>query len=449
MILRALWSLTALMVCMVGSAVAMQLPESNGNDVLRVPAGGFLPTIVDTTAPGRVLLLESGDHFGPVVLSFPISLRGEAGARIIGDGSGSVITIAADSVSIEHLEVRGSGRDLSEDDSAILVLGDHVLVSHVDARDNLHGIYVRYGSNPRLINNHIIGLAAFDPNPQVEGAEAALRADAVHHDPPGSQALMGNGLHLFNANGAHVENNHIEYARDGIYVAHTNGAVFRGNRIHDSRYGIHYMYSSNNVIADNELWANVAGPALMFSRDLEVRGNLLRDHIGFRAYGLLLQNVDASTFHDNVIRGNCVAMGLRFSSANDFRRNRVFGNLAGMTINSSSRENTFTLNEFGLNMRQIELTGPVPPNDWSEDGVGNYWQAALPMDLTGDGVSEWPHHEVDLMGDRREQFPLIQLLTGSLGLRVLEWALARAPVPGTPHITDPHPLVRPVRGSNQ
>lgn len=440
-----MWKYFTQAVGVLVMTAAVSVSPVNAGDVVRVQPGESLQRIIDASADGDTIVLLPGDHAGPVTISRRLSLRGEPGARLTGRGSGSVITVDADRVRIEHLEIRGSGRDLSRDDSAVLVLGDDAYIAHIDARENLHGIYVRYGKRPQILNNHIIGLAAFDPAPQVEGADAALREDAGHHAPPGTQALMGNGLHMFNATGAHVEGNRIEHARDGIYVAHTSEAVFRGNRIHDSRYGIHYMYSSNNVIEGNELWANVAGPALMFSRELEVSRNRLHDHVGFRAYGLLLQNVDASIFQANEIRRNRVALRLQNSSANEFSHNRIFGNLAGTTINSSSRDNSFTRNEFGLNMRQIELTGPVPPNEWSVDGVGNYWQSALPMDLTGDGVSEWPHHEVDLMGSRREQFPAVQLLTGSLGLRVLEWALGRAPTPGTPHITDPHPLVQASR----
>ena len=448
MSIRPLWKYVTLALGVLAMTAAESAPLQGVDGAVRVQPGESLQQIIDDTPSGNTLILLPGDHLGPVMISRTITLRGEPGARVIGDGSGSVITVEADSVRIEHLEVRGSGRDLSQDDAAIQVLGSDAYIAHIDARENLHGIYVRYGKRPHLVNNHIVGLAASGDDFQVEGAEAALRADAGHHAPSGARALMGNGIHLFNATGARVEGNRIEHARDGIYVAHTSESIFRGNRIHDSRYGIHYMYSSNNVIADNELWANVAGPALMFSRELEVSGNLLRDHVGFRAYGILLQNVDASRIHDNEIRSNRVAMRLQQSSANDFRRNRIFGNLAGTTINSSSRDNAFTRNEFGQNMRQIELTGPAPPNDWSVDGVGNFWQSALPMDLTGDGISEWPHHEVDLMGERRERFPVVQLLTGSLGVRALEWALARAPTPGIPHITDPHPLVRSARDTS-
>ena len=430
---------------MVVSATAVLLaslaPSAFGRTA-QVSTDQPLQQVVDAASEGDTLLLASGDHRGPVTLVRSMTIRGEGNARIIGTGEGSVLTIKADGVRIEQLEVRRSGRDLSRDDAGILVLADHAHIAEVRLRDNLHGIYVRAGKDARLLDNHIIGLAASDDDPQVIGADAARRADAGHHVPPRTQSLMGNGLHLFDADGAVVERNRIQHARDGIYVAHTTGAVFRANRIHDSRYGIHYMYSSDNIIEANELWANVAGPALMFSRNLEVTDNVLRHHSGFRAYGLLLQNVDASTIHNNEIRGNRVGMRLQNSSANDFRGNRLFGNIAGTTINSSSRDNAFTRNHFGMNLRQLELTGPPPPTDWSVNGVGNRWHGAMSMDLTGDGISEWPHYEVDVMAERRERFPPVQLLTGSPGLRVLEWALGRAPTPRTRHIMDPHPLVR-------
>lgn len=425
----------------VVTAALLVAPAAAGETV-RIATGQPLQQAVDAAEKGDTLVLAPGEHRGPVTITRALTIRGEPGARIVGTGDGSVITIEADDVRLEALEVSRSGRDLANDDAGVLVLGDDAHITALRLRDNLHGIYVRYGSRARLIDNHVVGLAATDSDAAVAGAEEALRADGVHHAPPRVQALMGNGLHLFNANGAVVERNRIEHARDGIYVAHTRDAVFRANRVHDSRYGIHYMYSNDNIVEGNELWRNVAGPALMFSRNLTVTDNVLRDHGGFRAYGLLLQNVDASTIHRNEIRGNRVGMRLQNSSANDFQHNRLFGNLAGTTINSSSRDNAFTRNHFGLNLRQIELTGPAPPTDWSVDGAGNRWHGALPVDLTGDGISQFPHHEVDLLADQRERFAPVQLLEGSPGIRALEWALSRAPVPGTRHVTDPHPLAR-------
>ena len=64
--------------------------------------------------------------------------------------------------------------------------------------------------------------------------------------------------------------------------------------------------------------------------------------------------------------------------------------------------------------------------------------------LDGADISVGGGQAVVLTGDNGSgKTTLIQLLTGSFGLRVLEWALARAPTPGIPHVTDAHPLVRP------
>lgn len=399
---------------------------------------------IDAAAAGDTIVLSAGIYHGPVTIPLPVTLIGETGAVILGNGTGSVLTVEASGTTVENLEIRGSGLDLGKDNAGILVIGDSARVANVVLRENLHGIYVRGAQGVQLIGNHIVGLGALDEVPEVVGSADEGHHGDMHHTPARVQALMGNGLHLWDANGAVVEGNHVQHTRDGIYVSHTYGAVFRNNRIHDARYGIHYMYSSDNVVAGNELWQNVAGAALMFSRNLEIADNLLRDHAGFRAHGLLLQNVDGSSIRANTLQGNRVGLRMQNSSANELRGNGIHTNLVGMTLTPSSRDNALTRNEFGPNLKQLEITGPVPPGDWSVDGVGNRWHGALPMDLTGDGISEWPHHVVDLVAERGENFPYLQLLIGSPGIRGLEWALSRAPLPGTRYITDPHPLTRPV-----
>lgn len=408
---------------------------------VRVSPGEDVQGALDAAPAGGTVVLAAGEHRGPVVLRQRLTLRGEAGTRLIGTGRGSVLTVEAEGATARGLEIAGSGLALAQDDAGVLVRGDGVELAELRLRENLHGIYVRGAKRVRLVGNEVAGLAATAAPPAaavtVDGGD-----DGIHHSPPGTQSLIGNGIHLWNADGATVLDNRIAHVRDGIYVSHTNGASFRRNAVQESRYGIHYMYSDENALEANDLRRNVAGAALMFSRNLTVTRNVLREHSGFRAYGLLLQDVDASLFEDNVIRGNRVGMRLQSSNGNTFRGNVVAGNLASMTINSSSQDNILTRNDFGLNLRQVELTGPAPPTQWSLEGVGNRWHGALPLDLTGDGVSQWPHHEVDVMGERRERFPATSLLTGSIGIQALEWALSRAPLPGSRHITDPHPLTR-------
>jgi nitrous oxidase accessory protein len=413
-------------------------PHSMAAAVLQVRPDEDLQMAVRTAGPGTTLELLPGTHRGPVTVAQRITVRGVEGTRIQGNGRGSVVTLEADGARLVGLSVAGSGLDLSKDDAGVMVLGDEVHVEGVRVEQSLHGIYVRGGQRARVVGNQVVGLAASGVPPAADHRPAT--DDGIHHDPPKVRELMGNGIHLWNVRGAMVANNDVSHVRDGIYVAFCKDSSFNGNRIHDARYGIHYMYSSDNAVNDNELWRNVAGAALMFSQRLEVRGNVARDHSGFRAYGILLQDVDTSVFLENDVRGNRVGVRLQHANANEFRANRIFGNLTGIRMGSASRDNVFTRNRISGNIHPIELTGAVPPTHWSVEGVGNQWEAALPLDLTGDGVSEWPHHEVDVMPVGRDEFSPLQLLAGSPGLRLLQWAARRVPVPGMRYVTDPHPL---------
>ena len=51
---------------------------------------------IDSASPGQIVRIEAGIHAGPVVINKPLTLIGENGAEIRGNGFGSVVTIPAD-----------------------------------------------------------------------------------------------------------------------------------------------------------------------------------------------------------------------------------------------------------------------------------------------------------------------------------------------------------------
>src|SRR3546814_5635774 len=93
-----------------------------------------------------------------------------------------------------------------------------------------------------------------------------------------ASAQRGNGIQLFNSNGAQVIGNRISYVRDGIYVAFSDHAIFRNNRIHDARYGAHYMNSHDNLWESKDSYPNRGGLALLESRTMQVRNNRAWDN---------------------------------------------------------------------------------------------------------------------------------------------------------------------------
>jgi nitrous oxidase accessory protein len=75
------------------------------------------------------------------------------------------------------------------------------------------------------------------------------------------------------------------------------------------------------------------------------------------------------------------------------------------------------------------------------NGVGNLWDSASPLDLNGDGINDLPHHEMDLFGALRHDFPSIGLLSDSPLVKLLRYAHERAALPGVDSVEDRASLV--------
>lgn len=391
---------------------------------------------IDATEPGQTLVVPGGQYVGNVVIDKPLTLKGESFPHIRGDGTGNTVSILAPGVTIDGFTVSHSGLNLSRDHAAILVAGDDAVIVNNRIRDALHGVYVRDASGVRIQNNRVRG---------VEGVAAEEGGHPGGHAMTGGlmdigQDRRGNGLHFWKSRGNVIVGNEISDTRDGIYFSFTHESRIEGNHVYRARYGLHYMYSNRNVLSGNRFERNVAGAALMFSREIEVLENDFTDNRGSRAYGVLLHNVDASVLRGNRIEGNQIGVFMQSSHRNETRENAVTRNFVGMQLSSSSTENLFEGNRIGPNLHDIDLAGRDNRNRWAEGGRGNHWSGATVLDLDGDGASEMPHREVDLLGRIRESFPLVSLLTEGPALRVLRFALQRAPVPDAHFITDPHPL---------
>ncbi|RFC64724.1 nitrous oxide reductase family maturation protein NosD, partial [Mesorhizobium denitrificans] len=81
--------------------------------------GPTLSAVLKAAAPGDRIRLKPGRHDGPLVIDKPVTLDGEDGASIVGNGEGSVVTIEAEKVTVRGIEVTGSGMNLSTLDSGI------------------------------------------------------------------------------------------------------------------------------------------------------------------------------------------------------------------------------------------------------------------------------------------------------------------------------------------
>jgi nitrous oxidase accessory protein len=390
---------------------------------------------IDTAGRGETIRLEAGVHGGPILINKPLTLVGGKSVEIRGNGSGNVVTIAADNVTLRELRISGSGLQLSDDDAAVFVTGNRAKIDNCVIADSLHGIYLKKVSGAQILNNRIQGkttlTASNDP------VEKGIGTSTENCDTTLVSNRRGNGIHQWNCEGNLIRGNDIGDTRDGIYFSFTNNSRVENNLVHHVRYGLHYMYSDGNVFENNTFAENAAGAAIMFSKDLVVRGNRFVNNRGHRAYGLIFQSSDRSTLESNEISENAVGLSFNQCNANKIVANRVTHNYIGLRVGSNSDDNEFTENIFARNLHPVETGGSdVSGTRWSVKGIGNFWGDGLELDFDRDGINDLPHRELDLFGVLRRDFPAIAFLSDSPALKVLRFAHERAALPGANTIED-------------
>jgi nitrous oxidase accessory protein len=381
-------------------------------------APGGLGAALAAAAPGDELVLQPGIHPGPVTVSKPVTLRGEAGAVIDGNGQANSLTITVPDVAVRGLTIRNSGLSLSEQNSGIFISKEAARVTIEDNTlvDNLIGIYVWGAADSLVRHNHVTG-------------RTDLRVSE-----------RGNGIQLWNAPGTKIVDNIVEHGRDGIFVTTSRNNLFQGNRFEHVRFAVHYMYTNRSEVSDNVSIGNDVGLAIMQSDQLVIRNNLSD---GDREHGLLFNYANSSRIEGNTVRnGGEKCLFIYNANKNSFRDNRFEGCRIGIHFTAGSERNTLSGNAFINNRTQVLYVG-TRSLDWSDKGRGNYWSDNPAFDLNGDGIADEAYRPNDVVDRVMWTYPAAKLLLNSPGIQVIRWAQAQFPALHPGGVIDSAPLMKP------
>jgi nitrous oxidase accessory protein len=389
-------------------------------------AFGSLQDALASAVDGDVITVIGGVHPGQFVIEKSVTIAGEGWPVIDGLGLGSVISVHAPNVTIRGLHIRNSGLQLFREDAAIEVIeapGAVIEGNRID--ESLFGIYIKHSANSSVLSNDITG---------------------KHLDLP----KRGDAIRVWASHDTRIEDNIVSKSRD-VVLWYSERLVVTGNEITEGRYGLHFMYDDDAMVENNRLVGNAVGAYLMYSRRLDLRGNVIGANRGPSGYGIGLKDMD-----DAVIVGNL------------FADNRI-----GAYVDNSPRErdsyvtftdNVFTLNDFGLrlmssvkrniysgntlmdNQEQVDASGggSLMENQWSVDGTGNYWSDYAGYDSDGDGRGDVPYEPQKLFEKLVDQHPSLRLLTYSPASQAVDFAAEVIPfVRPQPKLIDDAPLMSP------
>ncbi|RDL48430.1 hypothetical protein BLJAPNOD_04706 [Ensifer sp. M14] len=418
-----------------------------------VSPGDELQPVIERAASGDVVRLRAGTHRGPIEISKSVTLVGDDGAAIVGNGKGSVVTISGVGVAVRNLLISGSGHDLVALDSGVFAArtAEGAVIEANTITDNLFGVYLHGAKDSVARGNRIVGYKE------------------------GRLSESGNGVTIWNAPGAKVIENDISYGRDGISTNASKRNVFHGNRFSDLRFGIHYMYTNDSELSDNVSRGNAVGYAIMYSSRLKIVGNT---SVGDRDHGLLLNYANSSEIRGNSVIGKLQPLdrwrsagarsaehGLPASDAqeasagenrlgpekcvfiynankNKFIDNEFNGCAIGIHFTAGSEGNLMSGNSFISNRNQVKYVG-TRYLDWSVKGRGNYWSDNPAFDLDGDGIGDNPYRPNDLIDKVLWTSPQAKVLVTSPAVQVIRWAQAQFPALLPGGVVDGHPLMRP------
>ncbi len=372
---------------------------------------------IDRADAGDRLLLSAGIYSGPILLSRPVKIIGGPGVIVRGSGKGNVITVKSGGVILSGLTVTGSGLLLETQDSGIFLSREATgaIVENNLIDNNLIGVYI-WGAEQSVVRNNIIR------------GRQDLRVNE-----------RGNGIQIWNAPGALVEGNDIQFGRDGIFVTTSRENIFRGNIIHNLRFAVHYMYTNKSQVINNISRNNEIGYAIMFSTHVDVVGN---QSVNDRERGILFNYANRIRVTGNRVTGGAEkCIFIYNSNKNIFHDNLLADCQIGVQFTAGSEKNEITGNAFVNNRIQVKYVG-TRWLEWSRDGRGNYWSDNSAFDLDGNGIADSAYRPNDLTDQILWRYPSAKLLINSPAVQLLKWAQSAFPALHPGGVIDSAPLMK-------
>ena len=383
------------------------------------PGAGANMAAYENAADGDVLRLRPGTYEEVLFLDRPITVDGGGQAVLQGNGSGSVVTVTGTDVTVRGLTILGSGSSHQTIDSGVQLTktAERAVVQDNLIEGNLYGVDI-HGADDALVAGNVI----------------RGRQDRRMND-------RGNGVYVWNAPGAVVENNDIRWGRDGIFVNTSKKNIFRDNLFRDLRFAVHYMHANSSEVTGNVSIGNDLGYAIMFSDKIIVADNV---SIGDDEHGIMMNYANNARVTGNLVRGT-EDQCLFFYNAhkNDVRGNRFEGCGIGIQFTAGSERNQITGNAFIGNRTQVKYVS-TKWVEWSEAGQGNYWSDFAAYDVNGDGIADTPYRPNDSMDQILWTQPAAKLLLGSPAVQLVRWSQAAFPALLPGGVIDSNPLMKPI-----
>ena len=365
--------------------------------------------------PSDTILVKSGLYKeGNIVIDRPLYLKGEGLPILDGQKKYEIVSVKANSVTIEGFMIQHSGYATLNDPGGIKVYDSHhVKILNNVLDDNFFGIYLQYCKKCLISNNKVVSY----------GEE---------------EQQIGNGIHCWKSDSLIIVGNQIKGHRDGIYFEFvTNSLIWKNHSSSNIRYGLHFMFSNNDAYLSNVFRMNGAGVAVMFTHKVIMVNNVFEENWGDAAYGLMLKEISDSYIAYNRFVKNTSGIYMEGTNRIQVEKNTFRQNGWGMKIQASCMDNHITQNNFIANTFDVSTNGSLVLNTFDQ----NYWDKYEGYDLDKNQIGDVPYHPLSLFSVIVEKNPPAMLLFRSFMVSLLDQSEKLIPSLTPENFIDNSPLM--------
>ncbi|MDX2063544.1 MAG: nitrous oxide reductase family maturation protein NosD [Bacteroidia bacterium] len=368
--------------------------------------------------PGDSIVVHPGEYCeGNYRITTPrLVLSGRGYPVLDGQGKVEILSVQADSVTIEGFVVRNSAYGSLSDYAGIkLAASRGHTVRNNRLEGTFFGIFLGDVTGAVITGNEVTGT-------QLE------------------ESKSGNGIHLWKCRGIHLEGNTVRGHRDGIYLEFATASTLVGNRSEGNiRYGLHFMFSHDNAYTENTFRNNGAGVAVMYTRNVRMVRNRFEANRGTGAYGLLLKDISDSEVTQNIFEDNTSAIYLEGTNRVRVHENLFRRNGWAVRLLANCADNSFVHNDFIGNTFDVSTNGNLVLNLLSQ----NYWDKYRGYDLDRDRIGDVGYRPVSLYSVVIERMPFALVLMRSLLVGLLDQTERLIPSLTPTDLIDERPLLVP------
>jgi len=342
---------------------------------------------VNAASIGDTIIVRDGTYYENLKVDKQLTIKSENGSAnciVDGGGSGNVITLNADGITIERFTVRNSGwwwsginvvsnankiayNSITNNHYGI-VLGsssNNTIYNNIVNSNNWYGIYVDDSSNNTIYNNiansnNEEGIYLLDSsNNNIYNNTASNNGDGIYVDDSSNNNIYNNTANSNNFVGIELSDS-------------SNNNIYNNTANSNNGYGIELLYSSNNNIYNNTVNSNNwAGIYLGYSSDSSIINNVMNSD-GIVIWGSQLQHWNTHTIEGNIVNGKPLY----------YFKNQIGGkvpedagqvilaNCTGMRIENLNISNTDAGVQLGFSSHNIIKNNNANSNNW--DGIALY-----------------------------------------------------------------------------